>query len=182
MKRSRRFWFIVGGTAVAAAAVLLVMLARLHEPQVLRYRVDLAGRGTELQTVTIYYLAADSLALVPREREVLGGGPRRTLAQNLVEYLTESPEGLRSPLPAGVRLLNFFEDGQGEAILNFNEGIAGVRGRGITEERLRLAAVIRTVAENVGGVDRMRFLILGRPLEQWGDHLALEPTLEVQAW
>jgi len=182
MKSRRRLWIGLGAAAVVAAGVALIMLARLHEPQVLRYRVDLSSRGTELQTVTIYYLAADSLALVPREREVLGGNPRRVLAQDLVTYLTESPEGLRAPLPGGSRLLNFFEDGQGEAVLNFNEGIGGVRGRGITEERLRLAALVRTVSENVGGVDRMRFLILGRPLDRWGSHLSLAPTLEVEAW
>jgi spore germination protein GerM len=167
--------------AALAALVLVILLLQLREPAVLRYRVDLEAPGTELRTVTVYYLDADSLSLAPVKREVLGGTSRRVLAQDLVTYLGEAPDRYRAPLPGGTRLLHFFEDGEGEVILDFNAPITTIQGRGIAEERLRLSALVHTLAENVSGVDQIRLLVLGRPLEYWGEHLAIE-TLEVSRW
>ena len=142
----------------------------------------MADRGTPLRTVTIYYLAADSLALAPQQREILGGKSRREQAQALVKYLSQSSGGLRAPLPPGTDLVHYFEDTDGLAVLNFNERIAVVRGQGIAEERLRLSALVRTMAENMSGVKRVRLLMLGRPLEGWGAHLVPELELEASEW
>ena len=152
--------------------------------QDLRERINAGGfdRGVGLATVTVYYLASDSLGLVAREREVLDGLPRPDLARDLVGYLADPPPGLRSPLPRGTRLLHFFEDGDGEAILNFDDGITKVRGRSIPEERLRLSALTRTLADNLPELARVRLMVHGRPLTRWGSHLEPGPSLEVRSW
>jgi len=182
VKLKKRKWLILGGSGLVLTLVLVTMLFNLRSPQNLHYRVDMADRGTPLRTVTIYYLAADLLALAPQQREILSGNSRREQAQALVEYLSRSSLGLRAPLPSGTDLVHYFEDTEGLAVLNFNERIGMVRGRGIAEERLRLSALVRTMAENMGGVKRVRLLMLGRPLESWGAHLVPEPELEVSEW
>jgi spore germination protein GerM len=182
VKLKKRGWIILGGAGFVAALVLVIMLMNLRSPQILHYRVDMADRGTPLRTVTIYYLASDSLALAPQQREVLGGQSRREQAQALVKYLSQSSQGLRAALPPGTELVHYFEDTGGLAVLNFNERIGAVRGQGIAEERLRLSALVRTMAENMGEVKRVRLLMLGRPLDSWGAHLVPELELEVSEW
>jgi spore germination protein GerM len=173
----------VGGLlALLLAAGLLSVLDRMREPAPLRYRVDLADRGVGLSTMTVYYLAADSLLLVARELEVLEGLPRPDLARDLVECLADPPRGLRSPLPEGTRLLHYFEDGEGEGILNFNDRITEIDGGSIAEERLRLSAFTRTLADNLPGLTRLRLMVHGRPLTRWGLHLEPGPALEVRSW
>jgi len=183
VKLSRRAWWIAGSAAVVIAAVALFVSVRLiREPQSLRYRLDLSERGTALQAVTVYYLSPDSLKLAPHEREVLAGSDRKALAEELVAFLSEPGEGTRPALPEGVKLLHFFEDGHGEAVLDFDQAIRDVRANGILEERLKLSALTRTLAENLDGVERLRLLVNGQPLVRWGEHLRPGPVLEVSAW
>ncbi len=179
---TRREGWIAAGAAVVLLVVLAVILNHLQSPQPLRFRLDLADRGAGLRTVSVYYLDPDSLALVARNREVLAGAARRDVARDLVAYLSEPGEGARGTLPPGVELLHFFEDGNGEVVLDFNDAVTGVSGNGILEERLQLSALVRTVAQNMGGVDRIRLLIHGRPLDRWGEHLRPPEVLEVAAW
>lgn len=176
---TRRWWVILSVSGAVVSAVLVIMLLNLRSSQPLRYRVDLNRKGDALQTVTLYYLKPDSLELVTVEREVLGGRTRRDLASDLVNYLSIPAEPYRSPLPAGTRLLNFFESGDGEAVMNFNAQIGFVGGDGILEEKLRLSALTRTLAENLGGIKKVRLLMLSRPLEHWGNHLDPGEAVEV---
>jgi hypothetical protein len=179
---SRRLWLVLGALGVVRALSVWVTLHSLREPQPLRYRLDLAERGTGLNTVTVYTLAPDSLVLVPLDRHVLAEDTRREMVEELVAYLSEAADPALAPLPEGTRVLHFFEDGEGEAVIDFNARFEDMRAAGIREERLKLTALVRTLAENLDGVERIRILVNGRPLDRWGDHLKPEPVLEVDAW
>jgi spore germination protein GerM len=183
MKRpSRRLWLILGAAGLVLAVAVFFVLRGLREPQPLRYRLDLTERGAAVAPVTVYYLAADSLALVPAPRHVLGEGSRRQMAEELVSYLSEDTDTERAPLPPGTRVIHFFETGDGEAVVDLNARFQDVRAEGIREERMRLSALVRTLAENLDGVERIRILVHGRPLDRWGEHLEPGPVLEVDAW
>jgi spore germination protein GerM len=166
-------WLVVLAGLGAAAAV--GRLVNLRQPAPLRYRVDLTEKGQPLRSVLVYYVEDGSLSLVSREREVLAGRPTRLVADDLVTYLSQQPEGCLAPIPPGTRLLHVFVSGEGEATLNFSESIESARGGGILEDRQKLLALTRTVCENLPGVERIRLLVLNRPLERWGSHLALGP-------
>lgn len=181
MSRKQRI-LVLGGSTLVVTLVLVIMLVNLRAPQTFYTRMDLNALGPELRTVTIYYLAPDSLALAPLQREVVAGRSRRELARDLVDYLSQSSQGYRAPLPPGTDLMHYFEGGDGQAVLDFNERIASVRGSGIAEERLRLAALVRTMSENMGDLKQLRLLMLGRPLDQWGAHLVPGSEVEVNAW
>jgi len=176
MSRSRGA--VVFGVLGAAAVVLVIVLLNLRSPAPLRYRMDLSDRGTPLRTVTVYYLHPDSLVLVPQDREVMGGSSRRDQAAALIGYLSEGSGDLKPALPPGTRLLHFFDAGDGEVILDFSPQVDRGRSGGILVERLQLAALSRTMIENIEGVGRVRLLVLGRPLERWGSHLSPRTMLE----
>jgi hypothetical protein len=171
----RRIWIwllvLVGLGALAAVG----RLVNLRQPAPLRYRADLTEKGQALRSITVYYVDEGSLALVPRQREVLGGRSPRHVADDLVTYLTLEPEGCLAPIPPGASLLHVFVSDEGEATLDFSAEIESGEGAGIFEDRQKLLALARTMVENLDGVERIRLLVLGRPLERWGAHLALGP-------
>lgn len=176
-----RKWVVwtLAGFAVAAVGVVVLLNLR-SAPEPVRYRVDLSRHGVELSTVTLYYLDADSLKLVPVQREVVAARSRRELAQDLVTYLTEPVQGQRAPLPPGTRLEHFFENGTGQATLDFNAQVEYLKANSIEEEELRLTALIRTLGENLSGIKTVQLLALGRPLRHWGSHLQPEGALTVE--
>jgi len=169
----------LGGAALllaAAVVTLALLLDDLRTPQPLRFRMDLAARGTPLKTVTVYLAHPDSSKLVPVTREIVVGENESRTAGDLVAHLTRSSAEGDAPLPEGTELLHFFRDGEGGVVLDFNEKLIEVEARGIGEERLRLDALTRTVTENLDGIGRLWILVHGRPLERWGTHLDLEGT------
>jgi spore germination protein GerM len=167
--------------AVTIAVIVIAFSLDRRDIEPLAFRLDLADRGVALQTTTVYFLAADSLRLVADTREVPPGGDRSQLAQELVAHLAEAPENRRAPLPEGTALLHYFETGTGEAVLDFNARVTAIAGRGILEERMRLDALARTMTESLPGVERLKLLVHGRPLERWGEHVELGPTVEANA-
>ena len=76
---------------------------------------------------------------------------------------------------------DYFETGTGEAVLDFNARVTAIAGRGILEERMRLDALARTMTESLPGVERLKLLVHGPPLERWGEHVELGPTVEANA-
>jgi len=172
------------GLLVIAAATLVVAIVfvNLRQPDSVHYQLDLAGRGTALRPVVVYFVSADSAALAPGRREVLAEESRQDLARELVGFLTQSSPGLEAPLPPGTELVHYFEDGQGTAVLDFNGRFTAVEGNGILEERLKLSAFVRTLGENLPNIREVRVLVDGRPLTTWGEHLEPGSRLEVASW
>jgi hypothetical protein len=183
LRRPGRLGWLLIALAVVAVVGVLVVLGNLQKPQHLGETLDLEQRGTGLRTLTVYYLSADSLHVEPAARTALSGRSVRVLSQELVTFLSTPGEGLRPPLPAGTRLLHVFQEAGGsELVLDLSAEVRTAEGGSLLEDRLRLTAVARTLAENLEGVRRLRLLVEGRPLESWGRHLRLDPVLELEAW
>ena len=183
LRRPGRLGWVLIALAAAAVIGILLVLSNLQKPTHLGETLDLEQRGTGLRTLTVYYLSADSLHVEPVERIVLAGRSVRVLSQELVEMLSTPGEGLRPPLPEGTRLLHVFQEAEGaELVLDLSAEVATAEGESLLEDRLRLTAVARTLAENLEGVRRLRVLVEGRPLEHWGRHLRLDPVLRLEAW
>jgi hypothetical protein len=172
--------FGVFGTALAVGLIALGLNVRT--PHAFRQPLDMTAPGTELKTVLVYYLEADSLRLVPRPREVTSGLGRRGMVSDLVSYLSRSEGSYQAPLPEGTELLHYFEADPGSIVLDLSSSVTNLGARSIDEERLRLTALARTVGENVDGVKRIRLLVLGTPMERWGRHLRPGPWVDVDQW
>ena len=180
MSPGRQSWVLLGLAGIVVTGILVSMLFSLRAPHSLGFRVDLLDKGDELRTVTVYYLHPDTLKLVPVNHEVLAEHTSYELAEDLVAYLAQPSGVYRTPLPLGTKLLHYFDDGAGDVVLDFNLQIGYLRGDGIQDERLRLAALTRTLSANMVGVQRAKLMMLGRPLDRWGSHLALGGYVEVQ--
>jgi len=182
MKRiSRRGWVVALVAAVVVAGMLALAWNSLRRPQPLGYPFDFTELGAPLRVVTVYYPVPDSLALALVVRHTRAGGTAQDLARQLVTFLAEPHDSTRAVLPRGTRLLHFFREDDGECVLDFNVRVEAVRAAGIRRERLLLDALVRTMAENLGGVTRLRLLVEGRPLRRWGAHLRPGPVVEVSS-
>jgi spore germination protein GerM len=179
---SRGRGWILPAAAAVVIVVLAVVLINLRKPPPVVSSMDLNQRGVALRTVTVYALAPDSLVLVPLERQTASFGSRKDLAGELVEFLGGPFDSLDAPLPPGTRLLHFFESEPGAVTLDFSAALESVTGASILRDRLRLAAVLRTLAENMPPVESVRVLVQGRPLGSWGDHLRLGRVIAVEHW
>ncbi len=173
---------LFGAFGMLLAVGLIVLGLNLRAPHTFRQPLDMADPGTELKTVLVYYVEADSLRLVPRPREVTSALGRRGIVSDLVSYLSRSEGSLEAPLPEGTELLHYFEADPGSIVLDLNTPVTNLGARSIDEERLRLTALARTVGENVDGVKRIRLLVLGTPIERWGRHLRPGPWVAVDQW
>jgi sporulation and spore germination protein len=173
---------LFGALGTALAVGLIVLGLNVRAPHTFRQPLDMAAPGTELKTVLVYYLEPDSLRLVPRPREVTSGEGRRGVVNDLVSYLSRPEGSYQAPLPPGTELLHYFEADPGSIVLDLSASVTNLGARSIDEERLRLTALARTIGENVDGVKRIRLLVLGSPLEQWGRHLRPGPWVDVDQW
>lgn len=176
-----RLGLILLGIAVVLLVGFALVVRGLRQPQEFAPGIELAEEGVHLRTTTVYYLAADTLSLAPRERELLVRSSRRALTEDLVGFMTQPAEGVRPALPEDTRLLHVFER-DGELVLDFSVGLETMASRSVLEDRLRLTAFLRTLVENLDRLERVRLLVHGRPLEVWGAHIRLEPVIDVEAW
>jgi hypothetical protein len=173
-------WTLALLAGLAAVIVVYLVLDRQRTPPDLRRRADLADPGLTLRSVTLYVVEPDSLLLVPLDREVMAGEGTGAMVRVLVEQLAEPRERLVAPLPEKARVLHCFQVGESELVLDFNAALTAAAEGNIVMEELRLAALCRTLADNLPGVTRVRLLVHGQPLTRWGDHLAIPGVLEVQ--
>ncbi len=163
---------------VVGLVFLAVSLDELRKPAPLTYRLDWTRRGLPLKTVTVYVVQPDSLILLPVTREMRSEESRAMVARNLIASMTLPVDEALPPLPAGTELLHFFETDTGDAVLDFNAAVMKIEANGILEEKLRLEAVVRTLADNLGGLRRFELLVHGRPLTRWGQHVTLAGPVE----
>jgi hypothetical protein len=182
MTRGVKTILLFGSLATALVVALAVLSTNLRSPRAFRQPLDTSVPGVELKTVFVYYLAADSLGLVPLPREIAITGSRSAFVAHLVTHLTSSSDRTRAPLPPGTRLLHYFETGDGGAVLDLSAEIGTLTASSIEEEEHRLAALVRTVGGNVPGVTRLRLLMEGHPLDRWGGHVRPAPWVEVDSW
>lgn len=167
---------------LAALVGVYAVVDAFRTSRVLSDTVNLDRRGQELTTVTVFHLNPGGLTLVPGARAVPVRSNQTQTARDLITFLRESPEGLASPLPPGTRLLHCFVSPRGEITLDFSAEILNLPGGSVQEDRLRLSALLRTLSENLGPVESVRLLVEGKPLQQWGRHLRLDASIDMETW
>ena len=166
---------------VLAAAGVLFALQLFKDPPVLQPAVDLAAPGSKMRPATVFMMAADTLALKSLDLVILDNDSQERAVKDLVRHLATEAEGYHRVLPAGTEVLHFFQTEDGQVVLDFNAAIERSESSSIAEERMRLSALIRTLTGNLGGIRSLRLLVHGRPLERWGQHLRLDPVIDLES-
>lgn len=159
---------------VAVCAVLLVAaggvwLAARYEDRIL----PALGLG---RPVVLYFARADGLGLVAEVHYVLPGqdGPMQRL-----QMLARGPRpgsDLAPVLPPGARPLGVTVE-DGVATVNFSREIVERHWGGSTGELMTVYGIVNTLA-NVPGIQRVRILVEGKPVETLAGHVDLTQPLE----
>jgi hypothetical protein len=142
---------------------------------------DSAGSG--FQSARLWFVARDGEALVSEPREVIEQSGLHERVAALLDELARGPSGPGlAPLPAGTTLRNVYLDDRGLLTLDLSGAFrAGFHG-GAGAEELAVGALVRTLGDNLPGVERVMIVCEGTPLASLGGHLPLDRPLELAEW
>jgi sporulation and spore germination protein len=120
---------------------------------------------------------------VIRERDVNasvppGGGDRaREVLRTLLAEYTRKPSSHPIDAAADVREVFLLRDGT--AIVDTNAAFAVAHPSGILDEELTLASMVETLAQNVPGIVRVKFVVDGKERETLAGHADLSRDYDV---
>ncbi|MGH7724374.1 MAG: GerMN domain-containing protein [Candidatus Eiseniibacteriota bacterium] len=186
----RRGIAIIGRTALVitilavVAAGLAIWYFRTREAKPGFETGDVAlPRGT--RAIELYFPDARGQDLLLETREVVEESVEgEALVRTVVSELLRGPEGhdARPVFPDGVTLAHVYRDPGGGLYLDFSTRLrSGFRG-GSTTEILLVSSLLRTLAANVPGVNRVSITAGGQSLPTLGGHLRLDGPLIVSEW
>lgn len=139
--------------------------------------------GTGFRAVRLWFVArsGDSLAGEPREViEQTGLHERVTVLVD--ELVRGSAQGDLAPLPAGTAVRQVYLDERGRLTLDLSGAFrSGFRG-GAGAEELAVAALVRTLGDNLPEAGRVLIVCEGEPLASLGGHLPLDGPLDPADW
>ena len=129
-------------------------------------------------TATLYYAAADAQALVGVRREVPLAPTSIEQGRRILEaQVAAAPDGLSSPIPAGVSVRGFYVTPQGDAFVDLSPEVTANHPGGTATERLTVAAIVNAVTANLPAVRRVQILVDGKEVDTLAGHLDLRRPL-----
>lgn len=184
-KRGRKRW--AAGIAIVAAGIALwIWLGRgpgrggTTTPE--RF-VPLAAELEGIRGVRLFYGVAGADSLVEEYRDVVVKERPADQVRAVYRELVAGPTGKRVALfPEGTELLNAYLSPRGTLYLDWNRNIVHGFTGGSGRERLLLASIVRTAAENFPDVEQVTLLVDGAPVETIGGHYDALAPLVVGEW
>lgn len=182
-RRRRRAWWRWAVGVLLAAGLAGAVWAGLGTGRVVLPDGWLAAVGIG-HPVRLYFASPDASYLIPEVRYLL---PAQDTPERRLQLLSAGPRdaGRLAPvIPPGARP-QWVQVDRGVATASFSRELAERHWGGTAGELMTVYAIVHTLAE-VPGVQRVRILIEGKPLETLAGHvdltepLAPDPTL-VQA-
>ncbi|HSQ60227.1 MAG TPA: GerMN domain-containing protein [Acidobacteriota bacterium] len=145
--------------------------------------VPLAAELEGIRGVTLYYGVPGTDSLAAEYRDVVVKDRQADQVRAVFRELVAGPAGQHAALfPDGTELLNAYLSPRGTLYLDWNRGLVqGFRG-GSGRERLLLASIVRTAADNFPDVERVTLLVDGNPVETVGGHFDALAPLVVGEW
>lgn len=181
------------GVAIAAALLLIGVVAlgvyafrlKRHAEQAQHHSTEsrtvappVAGPTEQVPIVVAYddegALRRNTISSpMPTER----GERARQAIHALLDFYSngESPH----PLPAGADVKTVFLVGKDLAVLDMNSAFADGHRSGILVEELTIASIAQTLAANVPGVRRVKFLVEGKDRDTLAGHVSLRDYYDV---
>lgn len=104
----------------------------------------------------------------------------RQIARLVLDGIPETTEGV-PPARPGVALLNVYLDDRRTAWLDLDAASLRVVG-GSDEEQALVAALARSLVDNLHEIDRVGFLVSGRPAETLAGHMDVTRTYTGYEW
>ena len=162
--------------------VLGLRRANRSEEQVLRAIVPPISTPSDArEKAQLFWLSPVSRdALEPTTVELELSADAEQRAKQLITALIEKPPSQsQRTLPADAVLLQFYLLPDGTGIADFSETLETEMPSGILNEEMAVDSIVRTLAENVSNVTRLKILIRGQEAETLAGHLDLSDFFSV---
>lgn len=142
---------------------------------------DTTGAG--FRSARLWFVARSGDSLVSEPREVIEQTGLHERVAALLDELVRGPTGPGLTLiPAGTALRSVYLDDRGSLTLDLSGAFrSGFRG-GAGAEELAVAALVRTLGDNLPEAKRVMIVCDGTPLAGLGGHLPLDRPLEIADW
>jgi spore germination protein GerM len=184
--RSLKVWHfaLIAFIAIAVVAFLYYMteIREPGEPAPPPADVSVVPEGS--RAVTLFFADVEGNGLISETREVAIGTDYSEQLVQVVEALLNGPDraGVNA-IPAGTKLLNAFYDSEtATAYLDFSSELVAGHPGGSSAEYYTIAALMRTVSENIPEVQAVQILVEGLQVGTIGGHIdAYQPFL-VRDW
>jgi spore germination protein GerM len=131
------------------------------------------------RSVTVYFPSAYNEGLVGEPREIFETASPGDRAKQIISDILAGPDdpaALRA-VPQGIRLRQVYVMDNGVAYADFSSELARRMGGGSMEEILAVYSIVNSLVLNVEEIDRVGFLMDGRPCESLNGHLDLRRPL-----
>ncbi len=139
--------------------------------------------GSGFHSVRLWFVAISGDSLTAESREVIEQTGVHERAAALVDELARGPSGPGvSPLPAGTSLRAAYLDDRGLLTLDLSGAFRDRFSGGASAEELAVAALVRTLADDMPDVKQVQIVCEGVPLATLGGHLPLDQPLDVEDW
>lgn len=135
------------------------------------------------ERVTLSVAWDDAGALHPQSATIPLPSARQQRAEEILRALLRLYQGANSPhpIPPGSEVRAVYLVDPGLAVIDLNSAFANGHRSGVLEEELSVASLIRTLAENVPGISRVRILIDGKERDTLAGHADLAAIYDVDA-
>ena len=171
--------------AILISGLVIIRLNHREEAMTLRAEAapaapQVGGKQERIQVLVAY---DDDQALRWREADVFlptdrGLRARETLRSVLAQYLqTPSPH----PLARGADIRDVYFIGNDTLVIDTTAQFADGHPSGILLEEMTLASLIETLAANVPGVNKVKFLVEGKERETLAGHADLMSFYQISA-
>lgn len=184
--RSLKVWHFALIALIAIAVVaFLYYMTEIREPDDTSpppVGVSVVPEGS--RAVTLFFADQESEGLISETREVAIGTDYSEQLVQVVEALLAGPDALGvSAIPRGTKLLNAFYDTEtATAYLDFSSELVSGHPGGSSAEYYTIAALMRTVSENIPEVQAVQILVEGFQVGTIGGHIDAYKPFLVRDW
>jgi spore germination protein GerM len=128
-------------------------------------------------TATLFYVAADGMALVPAQREVPFGATVAEQARAIVEAQLAAAPPQVSAIPPGVSLRDVFLTERGDAFVDLSAEVSTRHPGGSLAEIFTVYTLVNALTVNLPAITRVQILVDGKEVDTLAGHVDLRHPL-----
>jgi len=131
--------------------------------------------------VTLWVAHDDIGALKAESLSIVTSSERQRQAEDILRALLSVYTAKGSPhsLPSGAGIKNVFFADPGLVVIDVNSEIVGGQTSGVLAEELTVASLVQTLASNLPGFSRVKFLVDGKEGNTLAGHVDLSNVYDV---